>query len=168
MLKVLGYVGMTVMAGLLAQTMVTTYYLGKIDKGLTVSLDSTTQLISIQKAIVEKNESLKDVVSTTQAMDQQLQLTLKATQGIRANILRINELNGATLQLNQHMMTSGTASNQSLDSIYTGMTQLKQSTEELYASLDRLNGITQQDRSNLQQMKAYTEQMNRKIPGVTR
>lgn len=168
MLKVLGYVGMTVVVGLLVQTMVTTYYLGKIDKGLNTSLDSTTQLISIQKAVVEKNASLTDVINTTRAMDQQLQLTLKATQGIRANILRINELNGATLQLNQNMLASGTESNQSLASISSGMNQLKQSTEDLYTALARLKQITQQDRSNLQQMKTYTQQMNQKIPGVTR
>lgn len=166
MLKILGYLGMTVVIGLLTQTMVTTFYLGKIDQGLYTSLDSTSQLISIQKAVVEKNESLKDVVNTTRDMDQQLQFTLKATQGIRANILKINELNGSTLQFNQNMLASGTESNQSLGSISTGMTQLRQSTEDLNNALARLNQITQQDRSNLQQMKLYTQQMNQKIPGV--
>lgn len=166
LVKVLGYVGMAAVVGLLVQTMATTFYLAKIDQGLSTSLDSTSQLITIQQAIIEKNQSLQDVINTTHQMDSQLLLTLKATQGIRTNILQINQLNGASLELNQGMTVSGKESNVSLGSISAGMAQLKQSTEQLYNSLARLSQFTKQDSANLHQMKLYSDQMNQKVPGV--
>lgn len=165
-LKILGYLGMAVAAGLLVQTMVTTYYLAKIDSGLNTSLDSTGSLITIQEAIIDKNHAVKDVITTTKQMDKQLEGTLAVTQGIRTNIKLINDFNAATLDLNQNMVTSGSASGQSLQTISSGMGQLKQSTEQLFNALVNLNQITTQDRNNLRQMKSYTEQMNNKIPGV--
>lgn len=165
--KILGYTGLVAVIGLLLQTMATTYYLGKINSGLNTSLQSTSQLISIQNAVIEKNQSLHDVIATTKAMDQQLQTTLQTTQGIRSNILKINEINAATLEVNGRMAVSGSNSNQSLEGISTGMGQLRQSTEALYNSLVKLNELTGRDRANLHQMKAYTDQMNQKVPGVS-
>lgn len=166
--KVMGYVGMTVVVGLLAQMMVTTYYLGKINVGLSDSLDSTKRLIGIQQSIIEKNKALEQVVNTTKEMDTQLVSTLAVTNSIRTNILKINELNGATLQLNRNMEVFAGQSGVSLQAIAKSTGQLQTSTQSLHDSLTKLYRYIDRDRANLQQMKAYTDQMNAKVPGVGR
>jgi methyl-accepting chemotaxis protein len=168
LIKVLKYTGMAVVIGLLLQTMVTTYYLGRIDAGLNTSLDSTEKLIEAQKIIIEKNGALHDVVEATKGMDQQLLATLEKTKAIHSNIDQINDWNYRTLLANQKMQTIGAQSDESLQEIAAGMGQLKSSTEELSKSMAKLNSLVSQDRQNLDQMKAYTDEMNRKLPGVPR
>ncbi|HEU4963855.1 MAG TPA: hypothetical protein VFV52_08385 [Bacilli bacterium] len=167
-LKIMGYLGMTVVIGLLAQTLVTTFYLAKIDAGLRASLDSTERLVGVQEAIIGKNQALQQVVSTTQAMDRKLTQTLQATQAVHGNISRINELNAVSLQLNQGMVQLGASSGADIEGIASGMRQLHEATSDLKASLAKLGQWTEQDRGNLDKIKAYTEQMNRRIPGVIR
>ncbi|WP_200760359.1 hypothetical protein [Effusibacillus dendaii] len=53
---------MVVVMGVFLQTTVTTFYLGKIYHGLNTSLDSTSRLITVQKAIIDKNKSLQNVM----------------------------------------------------------------------------------------------------------
>jgi uncharacterized protein YoxC len=167
-LKLLGYLGLAGLIGLLIQTMVTTYYLSKIDTGLTVNLQTTKQLIGIEHAINEKNKALQEVASTATQMDLQLNGTLQTTKEIHANINQIDQLNDATLQANQSMVTLGAQTGQTLNGISQNMEQLKQSLEALSDSLSKLYDWTNQDRNNMAQMKQATDNMNQKVPGVVR
>lgn len=164
--KVLSYLGMTIAILLLVETMFTTYYLGKIDAGLKTSLSTTASLVQIQTAIIHKNETLQDVVATTKQMDTKLNNTLQATQAIHAHIDKINELNSATLKLNQQMVLLGAQSGQMLGSIAASMGDLKQATDALSQSLTKLRDYVRQDSANMTQMKNDTDQMDRKVPGV--
>lgn len=165
--KVLSYIGMTVVVLLLVQTMTVTYQLSKIDSGLSKSLDSTSRLLSIQRSIIQKNEHLQAVVSTTKAMDQQLGQTLRATETVHVHIARINDLNASTLKLNQEMVQYGNKSSSDLMIISQEMSHLTHAMGELHAVLGKLSYWLQQDQSHLEQIKGYTEQMNQKTPGVT-
>jgi hypothetical protein len=162
--KLLGFLGLLVLVGLLVQTMITTYYLGKIDKGLRSSLQSTENLLAIQQSIVSKNEKLQEVIATTKAMDGQLTATLQATQSVHRNISEINRLNRSTLDINQNMLVLSNSSGQGLQGIAAGMGQLKKSTGDLLQSLTGLSKWVGQDHGNLTKMRDYTESMNQRLP----
>lgn len=161
------YVGMCAVIALLGQQMVTTYYLAKIDTGLNSSLHSTKSLATIESAIIDKNQALKDVASTTQAMDQQLMLTLAATQTIDTHIHKIDDLNGATLHINQGLVQLGQQGGSTLTTTASNLQQFAKSISTLKTSLAQLDQTIQTDASNLHDMKAQTDMMNRKVPGVT-
>lgn len=162
--KVLGYAGMLVVAALLAQTMVTTYYLAQIDAGLNSSLKSTTGLIQIQNTIVHKNQTLQGVVQTTAEMANRLKGTLSQTELIDENIHNIDALNSDTLAINQGLVNIGNKSGQTLSGVAQNMKQLAQETKGLSNSLTDLNQLITQDRVNMDQMKGYANQMNQKTP----
>lgn len=164
--KVLGYLGMLVIAGVLGQTMVTTYYLAQIDQGLNSSLKSTNNLIQIQNSIVHKNQALQNVVSTTSEMAKQLTATLQQTVIIDQHIHSIDALNADTLAINRGLVTIGNQSGQTLSSVTGNMRQLTQVTQGLNNSITRLDQLIQQDRANMDLMKSYADQMNQKTPGV--
>lgn len=161
------YVGMCAVVALLLQQMVTTYYLAKIDTGLNSSLRSTASLATIESAIIDKNHALRDVVATTQGMDRQLGDTLQATQTIDAHIHKIDDLNGATLQINQGLVKLGQQGGASLTTSAASLRDFSTSMAQLKASLSQLDQTIQSDASNLHDMKAQTDTMNRKVPGVT-
>lgn len=165
--KVLGYLGMLVVAGVLAQTTVTTYYLAKIDAGLHSSLQSTTDLIQIQNTIVHKNQALQGVVLTTQEMSKRLDATLKLTQIVDMHIHSIDALNADTLTINRGLVTIGDNSGQILSKVSTNTGALAQTTQDLSHSMGQLDRLIEEDRANMDQMKAYADQMNQKTPGVT-
>jgi len=164
--KVLGYVGMAVLFGVLVQTMVTTHHLMRIDQGLQESLDSTERLVGIQEAIIEKNDALAGVVETTNAMDEQLRATLGATKQVHANIREINALNGATLELNEGMAVLTAETGDGLEEVAGGLQTLQGSTVELRKALEQLGVLIREDRSRISKIRGYTEEMNRKVPGV--
>lgn len=164
--KILGYLGMVAVAGVLAQTMVTTYYLAQIDHGLNSSLKSTKDLIQIQNSIVHKNQALQGVVNTTQDMAGRLDATLQETNMIDQHIHMINALNAQTLAINHGLVTIGNQSGQTLSNVANNMQQLSQETAGLNNSITRLDQLIQQDRANMDRMKAYADQMNSKTPGV--
>ena len=166
-MKVLGYVGMALVIGLLVQTMMTTYHLMRIDSGLKESLESTERLVEIQEAIIEKNDALAGVVETTKKMDAQLQATLGATKQVHANITQINELNAATLEVNKGMAVLGAHTGTGLQDVSGGLGTLNSSVNELKKALEELGLLIRDDRSNLAKIRSYTEQMNRKVPGVS-
>jgi hypothetical protein len=164
---VLLYAGMCAVVALLGQQMVTTYYLAKIDTGLNSSLHSTKSLATIESAIIDKNKALRDVTSTTQAMDQQLMLTLSATQTIDTHIHKIDELNAATLKINQGLVQIGQQGGTTLTTTATSLQQFADSISTLKSALAQLDQTIQRDAGNLHDMKAQTDMMNRKVPGVT-
>jgi septal ring factor EnvC (AmiA/AmiB activator) len=164
--KVLGTIGVVALFGILTQTLVTTYYLAKIDIGLNSSLDSTRRLVSVEHAIIDKNKALADVIQQTAHMDQQLQTTLETTQTIEQHILRINDLNAATLTINRRMAAVGAAGTRTLSDVSSAMASLNQATMSLGNYLAVLRQVVMQDRANLDLMKQYTDEMNQKTPGV--
>lgn len=165
-LKIFGYLGMAIVVGLLIQTMVTTLYLSKIDTGLTTSLQTTTQLAGIEQAVIDKNKSLSDIVSTSKQMDQQISTALSSTKQIQGNIHTIDSLNGSTLTANHNTVSYGNQSGATLGLIANNMQQLKQSIAALLASITKLDGWAKQDRNDISQMKQATDEMNQKVPGV--
>jgi type VII secretion effector (TIGR04197 family) len=162
------YLGMCIVVALLVQQMVTTYYLAKIDVGLNSSLHSTSQLASIQQAIIDKNKALQDVVTTTKAMDGQLGVTLQTTQTIDVHIHRIDDLNVSTLKVNQGLVGLGQQSGSALTTTASSLQQFSESISKLKTYLSQLNQTIQSDVVNIHDMKAQTDTMNSKVPGVTR
>ncbi|MCF8563962.1 hypothetical protein LLE49_04325 [Alicyclobacillus tolerans] len=164
--KIAGYAGMLVVAGLLAQTMVTTQYLAKIDKGLNSSLQSTSTLVSIEGSIIKKNQALSGVVDTTKQMSKNLNATLAVSQAIDGHIHLIDKYNADTLGINRQLVGLGSSSGQTLQGVSSNMSQLAHATQSLGNSISTLDQLIQQDRKNLDQMKTYADEMNNKTPGV--
>jgi hypothetical protein len=164
--KVLGTIGVVALFGVLVQTLVTTYYLAKIDIGLNSSLDSTRRLVAVEQAIIDKNKTLGTVISQTQKMDQQLGQTLQETLTIEQHIFRINELNGATLTINRSMAQVGSAGARTLADIGSTMAGLNQATLALGNYLAALRQVVIEDRRNMDLMRQYTDEMNAKTPEV--
>jgi hypothetical protein len=164
--KVLGTIGVVALFGVLAQTLMTTYYLAKIDIGLNSSLDSTRRLVAVEQAIIDKNKTLGTVIRQTEQMDSQLGQTLQQTLTIEQHIFRINELNAATLTINRNMAQVGGTGAQTLADITNTMTNLNQATLSLGNYLMALRQVVMQDRQNMDLMKQYTDEMNQKTPEV--
>jgi hypothetical protein len=160
--------GLGVLVVLLADTMLTTNALKKIDRGLDQSLDSTSRMILVQEAIVQKNAALDDVIQTTQAMDAQLTQTLDATKNVQTHIDSIVALNAQTLEINQSLVKLGDGGHQTLGGIAKDMNSIQTSAGELYSALTRLQQTVRRDSSNLGKMRTYADQMNAKVPGVLR
>lgn len=166
MRKWLYYLGTIVLLGFLVQQMVTTYYLAKIDGGLHSSLRSTARLGTIQTEIIHKNQSLHNVLAATQDISGQLQLTLKETQIIDGNIHQIDNLNLATLRVNQVLTGLGSQGQNTLGAIAASMQTLQQKISSLSGPLSQLDDTIHSDRSLLHDMRAQTDRMNAKVPGV--
>lgn len=158
--------GMIVGAVLLVVTVPTTIQLGKMDVGLRSSLHSTSQLVSIESAVIDKNKSLKGLITTAHQMRQQLTTTENTTTQIKQNITLINQLNSVTLKLNQNIGDQAKNSAGNLGDIENSLSALDQATSRLEQTLQSLSGIVSQDKSNLAQMQAATQSMNAKVPGV--
>ncbi|MBL0385282.1 hypothetical protein JJB07_01370 [Tumebacillus sp. ITR2] len=158
--------GLGVLIVLLADTMLTTHALKKIDRGLDQSLDSTSRMIQIQEAIVQKNAALDDVIQTTQVMDTQLSATLTATQNVQTHIDTIVQLNDQTLKINQSLAGLGGDGQKTLEGISTDMGKLHTSAGELYTALTKLQATVKRDSTNMAAMRGYADQMNAKVPGV--
>ncbi|WAH36142.1 hypothetical protein [Alicyclobacillus dauci] len=166
LIKVVSLVAMAAMAGVLAMTVPTTFQLAKMDTGLSSSLHSTTQLVSIESSIIQKNKSLHSLIQTAHLMKAQLQVTDSVTAKLETNINTINHLNQQTLEINQSISKGANTSAQNLADIAASMSALYSATSSLSKTLQSLNGIVQGDTNNLSQMRDATAQMNSNVPGV--
>lgn len=164
--KIIGYAILIGLVGALCVTGLTTISLYNIDRSLTSSLSSTRQLVAVQRAIIEKNSALGDVVSTTESMGTTLSNTLHSTQSIRNQIHLIDRLNEETLFVNQTMSRHGVKSSQQLSLIHSNLATLTSSMSSVYDTLNRLNQIISNDKSNLDRIHGDADEMNQKLPGV--
>lgn len=164
--KIISGVGAAVVLGLLGMTVPTTIRLSQLDVGLRSSLQSTSQLVDVESAIIQNNKSLTILMKTASSMNQTLQTTNQTTGQLEQNIALINKLNAQTLQINQSIggETSGGAGH--LASIAASLRQLDTSMTKLEQTLGSLGGMVQQDVSNMNQMKQAVHSMNSKVPGV--
>lgn len=165
--KILGYTGMGVLTAALAVTVHATFALAKVDIGLNRSLSSTAQLAQIEQSIIQKNHALGGVITTANEMNQRLNATLTATNGIDTNIHSINRLNKATLVKNQQMQSGTKQSQQMLAQIAQNAKRLKADIDSLNQYLSTLNQTTNADKSNLSAMEQDTQTMDSKVPGVS-
>ncbi|GMA62541.1 hypothetical protein NZD89_22450 [Alicyclobacillus fastidiosus] len=166
MFKIGSLVVLVAAVGLLATTIPTTVQLARMDVGLRSSLHSTSQLVGIEAAVVQKNKSIGKLVETSADMEEGLQVTKQTTSSLDQNIEMINQLNQSTLSINQSISNGARASADHLASIASNMSALDTSTKGLEATLQALDGIVQQDNNSMSQMKQATASMNDKIPGV--
>lgn len=166
LLKVLGYVILGGMTVALAQTLMTTVNLVRVDSGLNSSLKSTRELVQLNHAIIHNNQSLPQVVKESKQASHQLKTTLLATNKVAQNIKAINKLNSKTLGLNQEIAHSGTNNAQSLQQIVDSTKALKSSLQQVKQNLQTLKSITDADRQYLNSMRQSANTMNKKTPGV--
>lgn len=164
--KISSLVVLVAVVGLLAMTMPTTVQLARMDVGLRSSLRSTSQLVGIETAVVQKNKSIAKLAETSADMEKGLQVTQQTTSTLEHNIELIDQLNRSTLSINQTIASGAKASADHLASIASNMTALDASTTKLEATLQTLNSIVQQDNNSMSNMKQATASMNDKIPGV--
>ncbi len=163
--KILGYVGTAIVAGILVQQIQTTNNLAKVDTGLSSSLHSTTALAKIEESVIGKNKILKQVVATTKTTDGQLSSTLDITKTINGNIHQIDAANEATLALNKGMVSISGQSKQTLYSVSQELSQLNISIQKLKLYLTQLDNLVSTDKTSLGDMKFQTDIMNQKVPG---
>lgn len=166
MSKVGSYIGMIVTIGILADLMTTTFELARIDKGLNSSLSSTSQLVSIEQTVTQKNQALGGLLKTTQQMSKQLGGLADTTSGIHQNISEIGQLNADTLKLNIEQESIAANSGQTLGQVIASLTSLEHATQSLSTALSGLDRVIQEDRSNLDQLRSATRTMDQKTPGV--
>ncbi|MCL6516256.1 hypothetical protein [Alicyclobacillus sp.] len=167
-LRVLGYVASAGLAALLAQQVVTTYYVARIDAGLRTSLNATRQLGDIQAAVIEKNGALKQMQSTSDAALAQLRATLQVTQAIDQNITQIDQLNASTRQINDQLAAAGRTGQATLGDIAGTLAQLKDTLGQLGPHVGDLQQMVRADAGNLADMREQVHQMDQKIPGLLR
>ncbi|GMA50045.1 hypothetical protein GCM10025857_14020 [Alicyclobacillus contaminans] len=153
------------LVGLLAQQILTTSYLGKIDVGLRSSLQSTKQLSTVESSIIQKNHALAGLADTTRTMREQLAETLQVTQSINQNIHTIDNLNAATLNVNQLLVGLGHQSQAHLSTIAGQLSQLTATLQQMNGQLNLLSSVIQADAATLHDMRAQTAVMNSKVPG---
>ncbi len=166
MSKLVSYIGMVVALGILVDLMTTTFELARVDKGLNSSLQSTSQLVSIEQAVTKKNAALPGVLKTTEQMNGQLKGIASTTAATRNNINLIASLNAGTLQLNIEQAAIASNSGKAIGAVIQDLAQLQKATSSLGKELASLDHVIQQDRANLDQMKSATATMNQKTPGV--
>ncbi|QQE78287.1 hypothetical protein [Alicyclobacillus sp. SO9] len=166
LLQVLGYVVLGGMTVVLAQTVMTTVNLVRVDSGLNSSLQSTRQLVQVNHAIIRNNKALPAVVKESQQAAIQLQTTLQATQKVAQNIQAINHLNSETLAVNQQIAQTGNNNAKSLQQVVDSTKALKSSLQQVQQNLQTLKSITDADKRYLSSMRQSANTMNKKTPGV--
>ncbi|MCL6453774.1 MAG: hypothetical protein K6T78_09225 [Alicyclobacillus sp.] len=159
--------GMVVVAGLLAVTVPTTVSLARIDRGLQSSLQTTQELARVQSGVIENNRSLGPLLRAAQQMQRNLVQTQQVTEDLNRNIATIDQLNAATLRINQAIAGGAHGSANNLQAIASNLKSLDAATASLAKTLRSLDQLVAEDETGLAAMRAAADEMNAKVPGVT-
>jgi len=163
--KVAGVLCMMGAAGLLINSMVMTFYLYKIDRGLSENLQSIMALGQFQQSVIEKNEELNDMLFTVGEIDQGMNGTITRTAQLLALLSQVVDLNTQTLQLNRDMASVSRQSGATISQVKAHVKSLQPHTEQMKTYMEQLKQLSDSDVKKLDSIRRSTDQMNRKIPG---
>jgi uncharacterized protein YoxC len=164
MKRVLKVVGVVVVAGLLAQSMIMTAYLKKLDSALNQNLDTANQLLQAQRDIKNKNAVLNDMADSTQVLSQRLDVALAKTQTISSLITQLLAINAKTKQVQDQLVVLLKNNANTMQTINQSIGGLKSNTSQLAAQIEQLQAIVRMDSASLQSVAASAAEMNKKLP----
>ncbi len=164
--KVLVVVGALLSAGLLVNSMVMTFYLQKIDRGLSENLRSIEALGELQQSVIEKNKELGEMTETVGKVERGMDGAISHTSMLLVLLGQVVDLNSQTLLLNRDMESVSRQSGSMMARVNSLVQRLGPQTEQMKRSLEHLKQLAESDAKRLESIRQSTEKMNRKIPGV--
>jgi len=148
----------------IASSMVT-YYLTQLDRGLVRNVQAAGALVETQRAIMDGNAGLADMVATTNRIGDGMASLITHSEKIHGHVQVMATDNGATLELNQALEGSNAVTPIELQKMLVSLRTMNASASSIRDYLSDLRDTAALDVDRLEAISAITARMNTRTPG---
>lgn len=153
------------LGGLSIMMTVVTSHLSTLKGGIDQNLLVAHSLPRVQKAVMERNQRLGEMVTRSEAIGRSLGGVVTASQAIQQSVAELGTANRSILEVNQQADAQNRAVVAQLKAVRDSLRGMRSSVQSVQGELEGLAATVRADKAVLQSVQINTGRMEARTPG---